>query len=112
MNSDDFVPAPGPLSAGVIDCLIVLGAIALVTLITFICIIIFRTKEKKKHRHHGQTSDHERLETGSREGKVRVRKSYRHRRREHRPMNPTLAQTGGLPPVREEKSPDAPTPPP
>ena len=26
-------------------------------------------------------------------------------RREHRPRNPTLAETGGLPPVRDDKSP-------
>jgi hypothetical protein len=38
----------------------------------------------------------------------RRRKNRNHRRRK----NPTLAETGGLPPVRESKKPDAPTPPP
>ena len=32
------------------------------------------------------------------------KRKRRRRRREHRPRNPTLAQTGGLPPVRSENS--------
>ena len=30
---------------------------------------------------------------------------HRRRRREHRSRNPTLAETGGLPPIRGEKPP-------
>ena len=30
---------------------------------------------------------------------------HRRRRREHRPRNPTLAETGGLPPIRADKPP-------
>jgi uncharacterized iron-regulated membrane protein len=40
------------------------------------------------------------------------RKRRKHRHHEERQLNPTLAETGGLPPVREEKRPDEPTPPP
>jgi FtsZ-interacting cell division protein ZipA len=107
MNSDQLPPMT-PLSPGFFDFLIVLGAIALVTLIVLAWLILFRKKSKRRHKHHSHTSDHERLETDSREGKIRVRKSYRHRRREHRPMNPTLAQTGGLPPVRSQQPPTPP----
>jgi hypothetical protein len=40
------------------------------------------------------------------DGRERVRKKKRQRRREHRQRNPTLAQTGGLPPPRDpEQSP-------
>jgi hypothetical protein len=34
------------------------------------------------------------------------RKRRHRRRREHRPRNPTLAETGGLPPVRTGRPPD------
>jgi hypothetical protein len=45
-------------------------------------------------------------------GRPRHRKHHHRQRREPRKLNPTLAQTGGLPPVRKEKNPGAPTPPP
>jgi hypothetical protein len=35
------------------------------------------------------------------DGRERRRKKKRSRRREHRQVNPTLSQTGGLPPARE-----------
>lgn len=44
--------------------------------------------------------------TTTEDGRERVRKKKRTRRREHRQTNPTLAQTGGLPPPRPpEESP-------
>ena len=36
---------------------------------------------------------------------ARRRRKWRRRRREHRPRNPTLAETGGLPPIRSEDQP-------
>jgi hypothetical protein len=39
---------------------------------------------------------------------VKSSRSHRKRRREHRPRNPTLAETGGMPPLRPENSPDTP----
>ena len=38
----------------------------------------------------------------------RRRRKWHRRRREHRPRNPTLAETGGLPPIRSEDKPPAP----
>lgn len=35
----------------------------------------------------------------------RRRRKWHRRRREHRPRNPTLAETGGLPPIRSEDKP-------
>jgi hypothetical protein len=40
------------------------------------------------------------------------RRKRRHRSQEKRQLNPTLAETGGLPPAREEKPTDGPIPPP
>jgi preprotein translocase subunit YajC len=42
-----------------------------------------------------------------RKKRKRKRKPHNHEKRQ---LNPTLAQTGGLPPLREEKKTDAPTP--
>lgn len=39
------------------------------------------------------------------EGLERRRRRRRRRRRDHRPRNPTLAETGGLPPIRTEAPP-------
>jgi len=42
------------------------------------------------------------------DGRERRRKKVRNRRRDHRQRNPTLSQTGGLPPPREaEETPSA-----
>jgi hypothetical protein len=43
--------------------------------------------------------------------KKRRRKRRKHHEHEKRQLNPTLAECGGLPPSREEKQTDAPTPP-
>jgi membrane protein implicated in regulation of membrane protease activity len=40
------------------------------------------------------------------------KRKYHRQHREQRKLNPTLAESGGLPPPREEKKSDAPTPPP
>ena len=40
----------------------------------------------------------------SESGDGRVRRRVRRRRRDHRPRNPSLAEAGGLPPVRPEDS--------
>ncbi len=82
---NDGLPAVGPLSAQLMDFFIIAGAIGLVVLVAFIWAIFFRknSKRRRKRRH-----------------------------RHHRSHNPTLAEIGGLPPVRGENNPDAQTPPP
>jgi Tfp pilus assembly protein PilO len=65
-----------PSLVDVADCLIVIGAAVLVALVW---LFLFRSKLMQRHKHHHR------------------------RRRSKRKLNPTLAQTGGLPPLREEK---------
>jgi hypothetical protein len=82
---DEGLPAVGRLSPELLDFFIVIGAIGLALILIFFWALFFRKNGKQRgHR----------------------------RRKRRRPLNPTLAKTGGLPPVREEKKPDAPTPPP
>jgi hypothetical protein len=67
-----------PSFADIVNPLIIIGASAFVALV---CFILFRSKLMRRHKHHHH---------------------HRHSRSK-RNLNPTLAQTGGLPPLREEK---------
>jgi len=119
----DVVSAPWQkMDSTTRDILIILGAVALVTVFILLWAVIFRSKRKRQRRHHHHhhhshdahtetraettsmretTSEPEHAEeSGSR------RKRRRHRRREHRPRNPTLAETGGLPPLRTAPPPE------
>jgi hypothetical protein len=75
------LPAAGTTTATWVDFLIMAGAFAVIAFGALIWVFYFR-KKKRKHRH--------------RQGHQRGR----------RPVNPTLAQTGGLPPARPSASPD------
>ncbi|MBC8097529.1 MAG: hypothetical protein H7Y43_17125 [Akkermansiaceae bacterium] len=84
-----------------------LEALFLVIAIIFIwAAFIRRPGEKRPHhgnRHHWRSSKREKKETGEAPdgGKGLFGSKRRHRkRRKDRPANPTLAETGGLPPVR------------
>lgn len=83
------------------DLWFVFGAIALVAAAVFIWAYFFRKRRSTTSRsgHHSRLLEGALLEAPSRE---RVRKRRRHRIREHRPRNPSLNETGGLPPARKE----------
>ena len=82
MNSE--LPAVGRLSPELLDFFILMGAIGLVLLATFIWAIFIRKPGKRRVRRH---------------------------KHKHRSLNRSIAKTGGLPPIREEKKTDAPAPP-
>jgi len=71
---DDALPAVGRMTPGWVDFFITAGAIALVGIGALIWLFFFR--------------------------KPKRRRKYRHHRRGHA-SSATLAQTGGLPPVRQ-----------
>jgi hypothetical protein len=108
---DDTLPAVGHLSPEWLDFFVVLGAIALVLLLAFFWALFLRKKgaqrrRKRRHRHKGFREQFQKNDGGT--GK----NLHERRRREHHPLNPTLAQTGGLPPIRTEEKPPDQTPPP
>jgi hypothetical protein len=72
------------MSAQLFDFFIVAGSIGLVVLLTFIWALFIRKSGKRQRK-------------------------YRHRHRSR--LNPTLAETTGLPPVREEEKSSGQTPP-
>ena len=111
--NNNVLPTGSPLTGGWIDFFIVMGAILLVALAVLFWAIAFhkpgaKRKHHRKHRHrkHGNIrGDFQKTTAGIKEIIQQRQQSHRHRH-EHHPLNPTLAQTGGLPPIREEpKSP-------
>jgi len=85
-------------------------AVTLAVIVGAIWAILYSQKRKKRpHRHHqkerpGYVSSTQTTVEES-EDEIKVRKKWRRQRRPHRPLNPTLAQTKGLPPVRDENTP-------
>jgi hypothetical protein len=65
-----------------------------------------KTRKTRRTRHHRRESGAAAKAQPPRSGKKRRRKL----RRAHRPVNPTLAETGGLPPMRDENAPLPPMP--
>jgi hypothetical protein len=72
-----------------------------------------RTRKRHRHHRHGEhtvdSTPAVRLNDGAAEAKdaPRHRRRRRHRR-EHRPRNPTLGETGGLPPSKPAPTPHPP----
>ncbi|HZV35788.1 MAG TPA: hypothetical protein VFB72_14530 [Verrucomicrobiae bacterium] len=64
-------------------------------------------KRRRRYHHHHQHNESQKTPTAQPKTPVHTHESRRsrRRRRSERPMNPTLAQTGGLPPVRNENPP-------
>ena len=96
------------------DFFIVMGAVLLVALAVLIWAISFRksgTKRQHRHHHHRKQGnfreDFKKTTSGIKE--IIHQRQHQHRHK-HRQLNPTLAQTGGLPPIREESKPPPPTP--
>jgi hypothetical protein len=86
--------------------LILLGVLTGVTLLVLLGTVFLRHRLWRRHRHrprHHLSEPARNTALGnSREGlsTSHKRRRERRRKREHRPRNPTLAETGGLPPLR------------
>ncbi len=93
--------------------LMVFGAMGLVTLLVVLWAIFLRKKRRKHHSHHHEHHHSSRpaeapeaAKEASASSSPEKRRRWRRSRRRHRPRNPTLAETGGLPPLRPEVPPD------
>ena len=78
---DEGLPTVGPMTEAWVDFFIMIGAFMLVAIGALIWVFYFRKKRRKHRRKHG----------------------HRHERHS---INPTLAQTGGLPPAKPPEPPD------
>jgi hypothetical protein len=92
--------------------LVVLSATGLLTVALVVLVVLLKKKRRRRREHHHSHHHHsppaevaeastEEDATASPEKRRRRRRS----RRPHRPRNPTLAETGGLPPIRQEEPP-------
>ena len=102
------------LSPSALQRLIVFTAIMLVVVPVLVWAVFLR-KSRRQHSHHHRRH-HSRdpaRDAAAAEGdgvtsQPRKRRKWRRPRREHRPRNPTLAETGGLPPIRMNEPPEPP----
>ena len=96
-----FVPVLGasPAARSLAELLVLIGAVLLVAVAVLIWAVAFRKKRKRMrlyHRHHRNSVE----SAASENSRKRAQGSRRRREGRERPRNPTLAETGGLPPVR------------
>lgn len=89
------IPAQGPSSPVVGDMVLILGLGLALTLILALLVYVWHRWRRSSGRGGGNSSG-SRLEGGERSG--------RFNRRRRRRRNPTLAETGGLPPARDPAS--------
>ena len=102
------------MSAGKRELIIISGAVLLVVLALLFWAIFIRPPRRQRSPYHGgRKSERGLLLTDSEKKSHRTRhrwfgfgKRRKHRRRRERPRNPTLAETGGLPPIRTDEPTD------
>lgn len=115
LAAPDIEEVLGPwksFSQGTIERLIVAGAIALVAVWGLVWALFYR-KTRRRHRHHrSRHSSPAASKSSEKDGHRRdgseawKPRKWRRQRRPHRPRNPTLAETGGLPPPRDGEPPE------
>ncbi len=96
----------------VVERFMIFGAIGLVTVLVLLWAVFLRKKRRRRsHHHHGHHRSSGLPEfpwASQTDGAPPVeekRRHQRHSRRRRRRRNPTLAETGGLPPIRPEDEP-------
>ncbi|MCU0783821.1 MAG: hypothetical protein MUF81_07180 [Verrucomicrobia bacterium] len=107
-DPDDPLPDVGTMSAAMREHLILLGAIVFVLAVLTIGIMLLRRHKRqrsKRHKHSRHRRPFRRAAAGLAEFKQMIHKKPRRRHHEPWPRNPTLAETGGLPPVRSDDEP-------
>jgi hypothetical protein len=101
------------MSSSALGSLLLVIALGLVSLLVVVWAVFFRKprrRRRSRHHSHQRSSDSPELveppqQEASASPPPEERKSRRSRRR-RRSRNPTLAETGGLPPVRSEIPPE------
>jgi hypothetical protein len=96
------------------EALYVICGVVVLAVALFIFVVLYRKKSRRgthrsHHHHHGNEAEGQPLGAGTNVENGAVRKRRRSRRSKYpeRPLNPTLAQTRGLPPLRNQSTPPA-----
>jgi type VI protein secretion system component VasK len=103
MFGDDPLPSLQPLSPNAIQRWIVIGAIGFVVLSAFVWAAFIRKRRRRRKHHHHRRSFAKSAAKGMSEITRHVHERQRRRRSRQRTRNPTLAETGGLPPPRADE---------
>jgi len=108
LRPDEVLDQWRSLSASTRDSLIVFAAFTFVVASILLWAIYVRKPRRRHHSrrrsHHSSSANRGADEAASQSPK---RRKWRRPRRDHRPRNPTLAETGGLPPVRDQSPPES-----
>jgi hypothetical protein len=99
MTINDWIPRdPG--------IVILVATLLTVTAAAFVWAAFFRKRPRRSHYqfHHHSDRLSRRIKDGWNAGKFLLRRRRHRRHRQHR-RNPTLAEAGGLPPIRSEDHP-------
>ena len=104
INAENALRRLIPMHSSVNEALIYLGAFLLVGVVSFISAILFRPQH---HRRHSRRYGPKLARNMDFEGALRKLfppHTYRRHRRHSEvfPLNPTLAEVGGLPPIRNK----------
>lgn len=106
VNEENSIRPLIPSGSSVAQAVIYFGALFMVAPGVFVW-AVFRTQHRQRHSHHNRLKPAPNAVSEDAHGK----KSFLRSRRKHQrqpedlPRNPTLAETGGLPPVRTEEPP-------
>jgi hypothetical protein len=101
--TDDPLTLFAKLTPQAKERIMVFGAIGIVIVASLAWAFLSRRARRRSSRHHRRAAVGQTVKDLS-DIKQTVPERRRRRRRNHRPRNPTLAETGGLPPVRSENS--------
>ena len=88
-------------ASGLHQALIILGAFFLIALAVFAWAVLIRKPERRRYSRWRRTHH----TTQNSAPKVEEAKPRRRRHRKYRARNPSLAEAGGLPPVRNDEPP-------
>ena len=92
--------------------MLIFGAIGLVTLLVMAWAVFLRKRRRRRrelhhsHSHSSRPADVVKVPAAGDAVAPPEKRRHRRRHRKHRSRNPTLAETGGLPPIREEDPPE------
>ena len=113
MEPQDIIMSWQRMEPGMKEALVISGSLVLVIFLILIWAIFVRKPSRRHHHRHRRyprsrtPAPAQGQATGATDAAAAPskRRGWRRRRREHRPRNPTLSETGGLPPFRSEGPP-------
>ncbi len=110
MEPQDIVMSWQKMEPGMKEALVISGSLVMVIFLILLWVIFVRKPSRRHHHRHRRypapaQAQVQAIAAADAAPVPSKRRRWRRRRREHRPRNPTLSETGGLPPFRSEGPP-------